>query len=347
MYPRCVKFFDLKKECEEVASCPEIRAMSEAIELERGKSFALPKKKSINRLHDVSKRRSTTASNAIESIKVSNAREKELLEEGLAPSTYEDFMLTGYNDALESIFKTYSYRKLDEDLILTLHQLMYEKWNPSFGGRYKTEQNYIVSGGKTLIFTPPSPDKVPSLLGNLIYQFDLEMASPLSNKLVVIFSFILNFLCIHPFQDGNGRVSRLLTTFLLLKNGYELDLYYSLSYLILDNQEGYYASLEKSDRGWDRSENDIKPFVAYMLQMVLLGYRKLNYILEISSMKGTCPIKVKKIIDDSASPISKADIEEILYSYGKDSIEKALKSLVKAKKIQLIQRGHYAKYFKI
>ncbi len=342
-----MKLFDLKNECESLAAKAKIRTMSEAIELERGKTFSLPKMKSLDRLLDASKRRSTTASNAIESIQVSKGREKELFEKNCSPSTYEDFMLTGYNDALENIFKSYTYQTLDESFILTLHQEMYQGWNPSFGGRFKTSRNYIVSDGGSLIFTPPSHEEVRPLLSNLLYQFDLEMANPLSNKLVLIFTFILHFLCIHPFQDGNGRVSRLLTTFLLLKNGYELDLYYSLPYLILDNLDGYYSSLEESEKGWETSENDPEPFLAYMLRMVLLGYQKLNYILEVSSLKGGCITKVEKIIRDSFSPISKADIEEILYSYGRDSIEKALKSLLKQGKARLVQKGHYAKYFKV
>lgn len=349
-YHLTMKIFELSDEIKKCET-PEINSLIQRIELYRGMSFSLPKGKEINRLHERSQRWSTTSSNAIESIKIDSKREEEILGSNVSPSTYEEFMIRGYNDALSIVFSVYKYQSLDEDFICRLHKVMYEGWNPEFGGSYKYQQNYIkskdVDGNESIVFTPPSAEDTRALMGNLLYQFNLEAGKPTTNRLVLVFDFILNFLCIHPFQDGNGRVSRLLTTFLLLKLGYELDQYYSLSYLILNHIDDYYSSLNQSDQGWKENRNDPVPFVSYSLLRLLEGYQKLNYILKTNSGEGTCADKCLGVINDSSKPISKADIEEILYSYSRDGIEKALKGLVKDKKTQLVQRGRYSLYYKL
>lgn len=331
---------------------PVINTLLESIEFYRGKTYALPAMKKLNRLHSLSKRRSTTSSNAIEAIQVTPLREKQLFEMGETPSSFEDYMLTGYNKALEGIFSNYSYQVLDASFICDLHRQLYEGWNPGFGGRYKQNQNYIQAihedGSKEMIFTPPSPRDTPMLMDNLIYQFNLYAGDPTINRLVLIAVFIQNFLCIHPFDDGNGRVSRLLTTFLLLKYGYDLDRYYSLSYLILNSLDDYYEALHTSDRGWKENESDATAFVLFLLKMILSGYVKLDFVLEANHLPNTtAEEKTLYVINQSSRPISKADIEEVLYTLGRDSIEKSLKKLVKEKKIQLVQKGRFSLYYRL
>ena len=346
-----MRFFDLEAECLPIAAKPEVQILVRSIEGYRGSNATMPRLKRLNRLHEQSKRKSTTSSNAIESIQVSPNREKELFEGHQSPVSYEDYMLFGYNKALELVFKTYSFQRLDEDFICRLHRILYEDWNPAFGGAYKKQQNYIVSqddkGNSRVVFAPPSPEEVRGLMGNLLYQFDQQMSNPVTDRLVAIANFILHFVCIHPFSDGNGRVSRLLTTFLLLKYGYELDLYYPLSYLILRHLDGYYDSLHQGGLNWNEGKNDSTPFVVYLLGRILEGYRKLTYMTSINGMEGTCPEKVFKAVTDSDLPISKADLEEILFRYTRNSIEKALKELLAQKKIRLVQSGRYAKYFRV
>ena len=152
------------------------------------------------------------------------------------------------------------------------------------------------------------------------------MSNPVTDRLVAIANFILHFVCIHPFSDGNGRVSRLLTTFLLLKYGYELDLYYPLSYLILRHLDGYYDSLHQGGLNWNEGKNDSTPFVVYLLGRILEGYRKLTYMTSINGMEGTCPEKVLKAVTDSDLPISKADLEEILFRYTRDEKSRTFSS---------------------
>lgn len=346
-----MKFINLEEEISKL-NTPSIVAMLQAVELNRGKVFGFPKKLKINRLHDLSKRRSVTSSNEIEGIKIKEAREKDILLNHLNPKTTEEFLLFGYNKALENVYKVYQYQSLSESYIKDLHYFLYESLTPEFGGKYKAEQNYIREydgSGKLLrtVFIPAKPQDVTNLMGNLVFQFNECIMHHDSNVLLAIFTFVLNFLCIHPFYDGNGRVSRLLTTFLLMKYGYDIDPYYPLSYVILKNAEAYYASLEKSSIGWHENKNNDEPFVHFMLECLKEAYKKAAYIMSVNSAKEPSIDKVLHVINDSKEPITKAEIEETLINLSRTTIEKALGSLLKKKMIQMAQSGRYAKYYKI
>ena len=331
---------------------PLIIAMLQGVEVNRGKTFRLPPKVKLNRLHDLTKRRSVTSSNEIEGIKVEKAREEEVLVRHMDPETKEEYLLHGYNEALQNVFIVYPYQELSESYIKDLHYFLYASFAPEFGGKYKSEPNaireYDKKGGfARTVFVPPGPEETSGLMGNLVYQFKECMKDPGCNRLLTIFVFVLDFLCIHPFSDGNGRVSRLLTTFLLLKYGSGLDQYYSLSYVILRHLDRYYQALEKSSIGWNQNENDPSFFVHFMLGCLQEGYEKLAYLLEINSLPGLASEKVLKVIQDAKTPIAKADIEEILINLNRTTIEKALGELKKAGRILMIQSGKYAKYYKV
>ena len=346
-----MKFINLEAQISSL-NTSSITVMLQAVELNRGKTFVLPKKLKLNRLHDLNKRRSVTSSNEIEGIKIQKIREEDILLKGFNPKTKEEFLLYGYNKALENVFEVYKYQSLDESYIKDLHYFLFESLNPEFGGKYKVEQNYIREFDKSAnfvrtVFIPSAPEEVSNLMGNLIFQFNEYIKKPNSNILLSIFVFILDFLCIHPFYDGNGRISRLLTTFLLMKYGYSLDQYYSLSYVILNNVDIYYSSLEKSSIGWNEDKNDCSYFVRFMLECLKEGYKKLAYIVEINSLDLNIKEKVLLVVNDSKAPITKADIEEILINASRTTIEKALGMLLKERSIQMIQSGKYAKYYKI
>lgn len=326
--------------------------MIQSVEMNRGKTYNLPKKIKLNRLHDLTKRRSVTSSNEIEGIKIDKRREIDILLNNMSPDTKEEYLLFGYNKALSNIFEVYKYQTLSESYIKDLHYFLYESLTPEFGGKYKVQQNYIREYNAKnelvrTVFIPSKPEEVDNLMGSLIYQFNECVNDPSCNVLLAIFVFVLDFLCIHPFYDGNGRVSRLLTTFLLLKYGYDLDQYYSLSYIILNKVNEYYRNLEKSSTGWQEDNNDYTYFVHFMLECLRDGYMKLSYISDVNSMKETSINKVLKIVNDSKTPIDKMYIEEILINCSRTTIEKALHDLSSNGKIQMIQSGKYAKYYKI
>lgn len=343
-----MKIFTLKETALKLLT-PDIVSLISQIEEKKGISFNIPKKKKINRLHDMARRRSVTSSNEIEGIKVTKNREEELFLHNSSAKTKEDYALLGYNKALTYIMDNYQNISFDEKLIKDLHYLMFENLGTGFGGKYKVMQNYITSFDKDgnfrkTVFIPSKPEEVIDQIGNLIWQFNDAANDYSVNKLILIFLFILDFLCIHPFPDGNGRVSRLLTTFLLLKFGYSMDEYYSLSYLILEHQEEYYNSIELSDQGWKINKNDPTPFVRFHLLRLIEGYDRIIYIFNISSLKGNCDFKVLKVINDYRLPTSKTYLEEILFEYSRSAIEKSLSNLLKQKKIKFYSSGHVAKY---
>ena len=167
------------------------------------------------------------------------------------------------------------------------------------------------------------------------------------NKLLLIFAFMLDFMCIHPYNHGNGRVSRLLLNFLLKKYGYDIDDYFSIEYLMKQHLGEYIDAFKSSSEGWRDNENSYEAWVVFFLKRVLEAYQKLDYILEVAKMDAPAEEKVLKVVVDSATPISKTVVLRVLYSLSKVTVEKALMKLVDEGKIQLITRGRYSKYFRV
>lgn len=343
-----MKIFNLLEQVNNMLNADSFALIS-AIEEKKGFVGSIPKRKKINRLHDLSKRRSVTSSNEIEGISVTKAREEALFLHEVDAETKEDYALLGYNKALTYIMDNYKYLSLSESLIKDLHYKMYEDYMPVFGGKYKDVQNYINAYDEKgnyveTLFVPSAPEDVVPQLGNLIWQFNDACNKQTTNRLLLTFIFILDFICIHPFSDGNGRISRLLTTFLLLKFGYSMDEYYSLSYLILEHQEEYYRALHQSDAGWHENNNNPYPFVRFHLLRLIEGYNKISYIIEIADIKDNCDGKVLRVITDNKIPTSKAYIEEILFEYTRTSIEKSLAKLLSQNKIEFTSKGQSALY---
>ena len=197
------------------------------------------------------------------------------------------------------------------------------------------------------IFVTADPAAVPQLLDNLVYQYNLAAQNEETNKLVLIVAFLLDFICIHPFNRANGRVARLILNFLMKKYGYDIGNYFSIPYIMRQRFSDYIDAFEASSKGWEDNENDYTQFVAYMLKAILEAYRKLDYIMEVNQAEGLTVDKVLKIINDSTKPISKRVIENVLYATSSATIEKALSDLVKENRVQIIARGRYSKYFRI
>ena len=167
------------------------------------------------------------------------------------------------------------------------------------------------------------------------------------NKLLLITAFMFDFMCIHPYNHGNGRVSRLLLSFLLKKYGYDVDDYFAIAYLMKQHLGEYIDAFKLSSNGWYDNENDYEPFITFILKRILEAYRKLDYILEVNGMKVTSEEKVLKVVADSATPISKTVVLRVLYALSKVTVEKALSKLVDEGRIQLITKGRYSKYFRV
>jgi Fic family protein len=270
---------------------------------------------------------------------------------GSQPQSLQEHMIMGYSNAIDLINEVYKYQPFDRSFISTLHYYIYKDYNPDFGGRFKDSQNYIQEamsdGSFRTIFVSSAPEEVLPLLENLIYQFNLCAADEECNKLVLIACFMLDYMCIHPYNHGNGRVSRLILDFLLKKYGYDVDDYFAIPYLMRQHLGEYIDAFEASCQNWHDNANDYEAFVVFILKRILEAYRKLDYIMEVNALETTSEEKVLKVVCDSATPVSKTVVVNVLYATSQATIEKALAKLLKEGRIQLITKGRYSKYFRV
>ena len=345
-----MKIFDLKGTVVALNK-PNIVSLLSSIELYKGKTLPVNKVKKLEVLKAMARRSGATMSNEIGNVYIDEERESAIFVRNSQPQTLEEHMVKGYSNALDLIDEVYKYQTLDRSFVNTLHYYIYKDYNPDFGGRYKDSINYIQEslpdGSFKTIFVSAAPEQVVVLLDNLIYQFNMCAADEEVNKLLLIAAFMLDFMCIHPYNHGNGRVSRLLLHFLLKKYGYDVDDYFAIAYLMKQHIGEYIDAFKSSSEGWHDNENDYEPFVSFILKRILEAYRKLDYILEVNELDVPSEEKVLKVVVDSATPISKTVVLRVLYALSKVTVEKALTKLVDEGKIQLITRGRYSKYFRV
>ena len=346
-----MRMFDLQGVVNNLLTNPNIISLLNSIELYKGKTTSVNKLKKVEKLTELAFISGTEASNAMGSVFIGDDRMKALLVKGQSPTTYQEFVFNGYFKALKLIDECYKYQPFDRSFISTLHYYLYKDYNPEMGGQYKDSLNYIqermTDGSMRTIFVAAEPSAVPALLDNLVYQFNLASQNEETNKLVLILTFLFDFLCIHPFNRANGRVSRLILNFLMKKYGYGIGNYFSIPYIMRQRFSDYIDAFEASSQGWQENENDYTQYVTYMLKCILEAYRKLDYIMEVNTENGKTVDKVYKIIFDSATPINKRVIENVLYATSSATIEKALADLVKENRVQLIAKGRYSKYFRL
>ena len=346
-----MRMFDLEGTVKNLLMNPNIISLLNSIELYKGKTTSVKKLKKVEKLTELAFISGTEASCAMGSLFIGDDRIKALLVKGQSPATYQEYVFNGYFKALKLIDESYKYQPFDRSFISTLHYYLYKDYNPEMGGQYKDSLNYIqermTDGSMRTIFVAAAPSEVPALLDNLVYQYNALAQNEETNKLVLILTFLFDFLCIHPFNRANGRVSRLILNFLMKKYGYDIGNYFSIPYIMRQRFSDYIDAFEASSQGWQENENDYTQYVTYMLKCILEAYRKLDYIMEVNEDNGKAIDKVYKIIYDSATPINKRVIENVLYATSSATIEKALAALIKENRIQLIAKGRYSKYFRL
>lgn len=345
-----MKMFDLRGTVLKL-NTPNIVSLLNSIELYKGKTLPVNEVKKVEVLKEMARRSSVVMSNQIGNVYIPEERESAIFHKNAQPQNLQEHMLTGYSNALDLVEEVYKYQTLDRSFISTLHYYIYKDYNPDFGGRYKDSINYIQEsmpdGTFKTIFVSAAPERVVPLLDNLIYQFNMCAQDEECNKLLLIAAFMLDFMCIHPYNHGNGRVSRLLLHYFLKKYGYDVDDYFAISYLMKQHLNEYIDTFKASSEGWSDDENDYEPFVVFILKRILEAYRKLDYIMEVNKMDTTSVDKVLKVVNDSAMPISKTVVLRVLYPLSKVTVEKALSKLVDEGRIQLITKGRYSKYFRV
>ena len=307
-----------------------------AIYKEAGKQeqYLKQRPEELEKLVEIAKVQSTGASNAIEGIVTTNTRIKQLVEKKTTPRNRDEQEIAGYRDVLNVIHENFDAIQISRNYILQLHKIMYSHMNNPLAGRTKNVQNYISvaypDGHTEILFTPLTPFETPEALDRICEEYNRVIGNMEVEPLIAIPVFIHDFLCIHPFNDGNGRMSRLLTTLLLYRNGFYVGKYISLEAKIAQAKDLYYDALSRAQNGWHEGCEDTIPFIKYLLGIILAAYKDFDDRFSIVETKLPAIDMVRKAIQNKIGRFSKQDIRELCPSLSISSIEGSLRKLVKS-----------------
>ncbi len=303
----------------------------------------------LTHLLEIAKIQSTEASNRIEGIYTSDERIKALVQEKSAPRNRNENEIAGYRDVLATIHENYDYIPPRANVILQLHRDLYQYSGMGIGGHFKNTDNVIEEeledGTKRVRFRPATAFETLDMIENLCNQFLREVDRGEVDPLLLIPMFILDFLCIHPFNDGNGRMSRLLTLLLLYRSGYIVGKYISIEMLIEKTKDTYYDALQASSTGWHDGTNDYMPFVSYTLGIIKSAYKMFSERVEHLTTKGISkPKRVRQFIENKLGKVTKKDIMDACPDISATTIERTLGDLVKDGTIIKIGNGRGTGY---
>ncbi len=297
----------------------------------RQELFFEQKKDGLDKLVELSKMQSTEASNEIEGIVTTNQRLKKLMSDRTTPRNRSEKEIKGYRYALNMVHESFEYIPIRANTILQLHKEMYQFLDVRFGGKFKDTPNEIDAvspdGKKAIIFKPLEPYETPEAIETICDEYDKAINKYNIDPLIVIPIFIHDFLCIHPFNDGNGRMSRLLTTLLLYRSGYAIGKYISLEKKIQITKNEYYEALQESSTNWMESTNDETPFIKYLLGTILAAYRDFEERVNLIGKKMSALEMVEKAVKSKIGKFTKNDIMELCPEIGRGSVEQSLKAL--------------------
>lgn len=345
-----MRSFDYKDEWKKLLT-PEIVMYLTQIHEFKGEQtlFIEAKADTLSQLVDIAKIQSIEASNKIEGIYTSDERLKALVKDSTRPRTRNEREIAGYRDVLNTIHENHDYIPPKPSIILQLHRDLYKFEGMDIGGRYKTSDNIIeeqdAEGNKSVRFRPMPAWETPEAIEKICQSYDEALNSENIDALIIIPMFVLDFLCVHPFNDGNGRISRLLTLLLLYRSGYIVGKYISIEKLIEQTKEIYYESLQLSSAGWHENKNDYEPFVKYMLGVIVAAYRDFSSRVSLLTTQGMSkPDRVKEIIRATLGPITKTEILAKCPDISQVTVQRALADLVDKGDIVKLGGGRYTKY---
>lgn len=331
----------------------EILGLIAAIYKEAGKQELYLKQRpdELEKLVEIAKIQSTEASNAIEGIVTTNARIKQLVEEKTTPKNRDEQEIAGYRDVLNIIHESFDAIPITPNYILQLHKIMYSHMNNPMAGRTKSVQNYISAtypdGHTEILFTPLAPYETPEALDKICEEYNRVIGNFEAEPLITVPVFIHDFLCIHPFNDGNGRMSRLLTTLLLYRNGFYVGKYISLEAKIAQNKDLYYDALNRSQSGWHEGTEDVLPFIKYILGTILAAYKEFEDRFSIVEEKLPALDMVRIAAQNKIGKFNKQDIRELCPSLSVSSIEGALRKLVNSGELKREGSGKATHYIRL
>jgi Fic family protein len=330
----------------------ELLGLVAAIYKEAGKQEVYLKQRpeELEKLVEIAKIQSTEASNAIEGIVTTNTRIRQIVEEKTTPRNRDEQEIAGYRDVLGIIHESFDTIPITQNYILQLHKILYSHMNNPVAGRTKTVQNYISAtypdGHTETLFTPLAPYETPEALDRLCEEYNRVIGNLELEPLIAIPVFIHDFLCIHPFNDGNGRMSRLLTTLLLYRSGFYVGKYISLEAKIAKNKDLYYDALSASQDGWHEGKDDPVPFIKYLLGTILAAYRDFEDRFALVETKKSALETVRLATKYKIGRFTKQDIRELCPALSVSSVEGALRKMVASGELKREGSGKNTCYYR-
>ena len=331
----------------------EILSLIAAIYKEAGKQemYLKQRPEQLEKLVEIAKIQSTEASNAIEGIVTTNTRIKQLVTEKTTPKNRNEQEIAGYRDVLNIIHESFDVIPITKNYILQLHKILYSHMNNPIAGKTKTVQNYISAtypdGHVETLFTPLNPTDTPIALENICNEYNRIIGNMEVEPLIAIPTFIHDFLCIHPFNDGNGRMSRLLTTLLLYRCGFYVGKYISLEAKIAKNKDLYYTSLNDSQHNWHDGNDNKVPFIKYILGTILAAYKDFEERFNLIETKKSALEIVREATYIKIGKFTKQDIKELCPSLSISSIEGSLRKLIVLGEINRVGNGKNICYYRV
>lgn len=330
---------------------PEIVSLVGQIHEYKGEQtlFVEAKADSLVSLLEIAKIQSTEASNKIEGIYTSDERLKKLVQDKTTPHSRNEQEIAGYRDVLTSIHENYDYIPPKPSIILQLHRDLYKFSGSGYGGSYKTSDNVILqtdtNGKQAVRFQPVPAWETSEAVEQLCHAYEDALHQNDLDPLLLIPVFVLDFLCIHPFNDGNGRMSRLLTLLLLYRQGYIVGKYISIEKLIEQSKETYYEALQQSSQNWHEGKNDYLPFVRYSLGIVAAAYRDFSSRVKLLTTSGIGkPDRIREILKNHLGKMTKAELMKQCPDISIATVQRSLIELQKSGDIIKLGGGRYTAY---
>lgn len=302
-------------------------------------------------LEAVAKIQSIKSSNAIEGIVTSDERIAAIVNQNSAPLNHNEAEIAGYRDALNAIHTEHAHMDFRRRDIIRLHEMLMAIAGYEYGGQYKTDDNVVLevdpNGNRRVRIRPTPADETAEAMEQLELAYMDARDDANIHQLLLIPCVILDFLCVHPFRDGNGRMSRLLSLLLLYKNGYDAGKYVSFEEQINKYKAFYYEALKQASSGWAENQNTYFPFIENFLSTLYMCYKELDKRFAlVHGKKITKKARIEATVLNSLTPLSKAEICQILPDVSPTTVEAVLGAMVKDGSIKRIGSARASRYIK-
>lgn len=298
-------------------------------------------------LREIARIQSTGASNSLENIRTSNVRLRELVQMRAQPKNRDESEIAGYRAVLDLIHENYEHIDVTPNVILQLHRDLYRYTGASFGGRWKDSDNVIAEtgpeGALVTRFIPSSALETPDAISDLCSAYARAVGSGRYDSLLACALFTFDFVSVHPFNDGNGRMSRLLMVLTLYRAGYDVGRYISIEREIEQTKETYYEALAASSQGWHEGGNDYLPYVTYFLGVVLACYRRLDERVAALS-QGSPEEAVRALLASRLESVSRREIADELPAVSSRTLDRVLSRLQASGELEKIGAARATRY---